>query len=216
MSGETVTTLQQYGFHLYGMLVVQGSPVAKPVVWFESTTFELSTTLTWTEEYHAYTSRTEVIPRGHIDAAASYPIDLGQVLEVNNPMGIGQVSSEGGTEGAICVVNLTTSRLTCGIAQTDPDGSVGPICAFPLLGNNMDEMVPIEKVFLMFSSIPIDTGTVIEQAYGPGVLIDLTGVGKRAVSYDADNGWSWEDQAGWALSYPPNQKLVPLLIQPRT
>jgi len=55
---------------------------------------------------------------------------------------------------------------------------------------------------------------VLEQAYGPGILIDLTGVSSRSVNYDADNGWTWQDQATWAISYPPNQNLVPLLIQP--
>ncbi|HEX2209649.1 MAG TPA: hypothetical protein VHG93_18355 [Longimicrobium sp.] len=214
LTGETVSTLQQYGYKLYGFRVVQGSQGAMPVVWFQTTTFELSNTIEWTEEYQAYTSRSEVIPRGHINAAAAYPADLGQVLQVTNPMGIGQVTKQGGTEGAICIVNLTSSRFTCGISQAQPDGSFGPICAFPLLGNNMDEIVPIEKIFLMFSSVPLNTGVVLEQAYGPGVLIDLTGVSSRSVSYDADAGWSWPDQAAWAISYPPNQNLVPLLIQP--
>lgn len=214
MSGDTVGTLQKLGYKLYGFRVVQGSPGAKPVIWFQTTTFELNNTVQWTEEYQAYTSRSEVIPRGQIDAAASYPADLGQVLQVTNPMGIGQVVKEGGSDGAICIVNLTSSRFTCGISQAQPDGSFGPICAFQLLGNNMDEIMPIEKIFLMFSAVPLNTGVVLEQAYGPGVLIDLTGVSSRAVNYDADAGWTWPDQASWAISYPPNQSLVPLLIQP--
>ncbi|WP_420127574.1 hypothetical protein [Longimicrobium sp.] len=214
LTGETVATLQEYGFSLYGFRVVAGSPGAKPVVWFQTSQFELTNTISWTEQYEAYTSRSSLIPQGQIDTAASYAADLGEVLQVNNPMGIGEVSEVGGTAGAICIVNLTSNRFTCGISQTRPDGSSGPICAFPLLGNNMDEIIPIEKVFLMFSSIPLNTGVVLEQGYGPGILIDLTGVGSRSVTYDADGGWAWADQADWAKSYPPNQNLVPLLVQP--
>jgi hypothetical protein len=215
LTGETVDALQEFGFRLYAFRVVGGAVNAKPIIWFQTTTFELSTTISWTEDYQAYTSRSDIIPRGHIDASASYPLNIGEVLEVTNPMGIGEVRAEGGTEGAICVVNLTSTRLTCGISQTQPDGSQGPICAFKLLGNNMDEMIPIPKIYLMFSSIPLDTGAVVEQAYGPGILIDLEGVNTRCVRYDADASWSWDENEGWATSYPPNQKLVPLLIQPR-
>lgn len=214
LTGETIQALQQYRYRLYGFRVVEGTTNARPLVWFETDTFEPNTTIRWTEEFQAYTSRSAIIPRGEINASASYPIQPGQVLQVTNPMGIGEVSGEGGRADAICVVNITETRLTCGLSQTRPDGSLGPICAFTLLGNNMDEMIPIPKVFLMFSSQPVNIGAVLEQAYGPGVLIDLTGASTRSVRYDADAGWSWDGQAGWATSYPPNQALVPLLIPP--
>lgn len=214
MTGESVRTLQELGYSLFGFRVVQAAKSAKPVAWFKSDFFELTNVIDWMEEYEAYTSRSQVIPRGHIDTAASYPIDLGEVLEVNNPMGIGEVSHAGGTDGAICILNKTSQRMTCGIAQGTPDGAINPICAFPLLGNNMDEIIPIQKIFLMFSSRPLNTGVVLEQSYGPGILIDLTGVSSRSVKYDADSGWTWDNQADWATSYPPNQDLVPLLVQP--
>ena len=213
MTGDTVTALQENGYSLYGFRVVQASGSARPVAWFKSDFFELTNTIDWTEEYAAYTSRSKVIARGHIDTAASYPIDLGEVLEVTNPMGIGEVTHEGGTERAICILNKTETRLTCGISQATPDGLMNPICAFTLLGNNLDEIVPIEKIFLMFSSKPLNTGVVVEQSYGPGLLIDLTGVDTRSVSFDADKAWTWEDNAGWATEYPPNQNMVPLCIE---
>jgi hypothetical protein len=214
MTGETVRTLQELGYSLYGFRVVQGSPSAKPVVWFKSDFFELTNSIEWTEQYEAYTSRSQVVSRGHIDTAASYPIELGEVLAVNNPMGIGEVSHQGGSDGAICILNKTSQRMTCGISQATPDGPISPICAMPLLGDNMDEITPINMVFLMFSSRPLNTSVVVEQSYGPGILIDLTSVSTCSVSYDADAGWSWE--AGWVVSYPPNQNLVPLLVRPPT
>ena len=215
MTGDTVTTLQTNGYSLYGFRVVSASKGAKPVAWFKGDIFELTNTLAWDEQYEAYTSRNEVASGVKIDTSASYPIDMAEILEVNNPMGIGEVSHTGGTEGAICILNKTNQPLTCGISQPAPQGGgTNPICAFPLLGTNMDEIVPVEKIFLMFSAKQIDTGVVVEKAFGPGVLIDLTGVDSRAVKYDANAGWSWDGDAGWATVHTATQNLVPLVIQP--
>jgi len=97
-------------------------------------------------------------------------------------------------------MNLTTHEAT-------------PLCAFPLFGNNMDVIIPIEKVLLMFSTTPVNTGTVIEQSYGSGLLIDLTAENHRSVGYDINKGWSWGGYS-WAQSVPPSAELVPLLIEP--
>jgi hypothetical protein len=217
MSGETVTSLSQNGFSLYGFQVVQSSSGGSPTVWFQTNDFALNTAIVWSVNYQAYTSQSQIIPQGTITADASYPADLGQVLTVSNPMGIGDVSDTTGTgamQMGISIINQTTTPFTCGISQQQPSGGFGPICAFPLFGNNMDVIVPIEQVFLMFSSIPVNTGTVIEQAYGPGILINVTDPNTQSVSYDINQGWSWAEMASWAQAYPPNQSLVPLLIQP--
>jgi hypothetical protein len=109
------------------------------------------------------------------------------------------------------VVNATSTPFSCGISQLQSDGTYAPLAVFPLFGNNEDEMVPVEKVFLMFASSTIDTGTVIEKSFGSGILIDLTGAPSRSVSYDLN--LSWNDRQGtWGTVFPPNTSLVPLLI----
>lgn len=64
----------------------------------------------------------------------------------------------------------------------------------------------------MFSTTPVNTGTVIFQAYSPGVLIDLTGVNSRSLAYDINAGWIW-DGGAWARQIAPAENLVPLLIE---
>jgi hypothetical protein len=217
MPGDTVTALMDNGFNLYGFQVVQSSAGGSPVAWFKTTDFALTTAITWEVGYQAFTSRSQIRPTVQIVAEASYPTELGQVLTVSNAMGIGEVAQ--GTPlqtvpSGISILNTTSTQFTCGLQQQQPGGAFGPICAFPLFGNNMDVIVPIEQVYLMFSSMPINTGSVVEQAYGPGITINLTGSPTQTVAYDINGGWSWADNASWAQKYPPNQSLVPLIIQP--
>jgi hypothetical protein len=136
---------------------------------------------------------------------------LGQTLNVTGKSGTGNVTTNG-ISGAISITNQTTSQLTTGISQQNPMGRSTSMCAFPLFGNNRDVIAPIEQVALMFANQKVDTGTVIYQAFGPGIFIDLTSDPEREVSYDINQGWSWNGQA-WAQTIPSNADLVPFLIQ---
>ncbi len=217
MSGDTVNKLGENGFNLYGFKVVQSTAGGMPVVWFQTKEFALNTQIKWTESYQAYTSQSEISPMVTIVAEASYPADIGQTLAIANGMGIGEVSDTTGTgamKQGISILNNTNEQFTCGLSQQQPTGGYAPICAFPLFGNNLDLIVPTEQVYLMFSSLPVNTGSVTEQAYGPGILINLTGTNSQSVNYDINQGWTWQDQGHWAKTYPPNQNLVPLLVTP--
>jgi hypothetical protein len=86
------------------------------------------------------------------------------------------------------------------------------VCASPLHGNMLDVVAPVEQVLLMFSSSPINTGTVVYKASSQGLLIDLRSAAQRTVQFDINKGWSWGGGA-WAQSVRPNTDLVPLLIQ---
>lgn len=217
MQGDTVTSLSDNSFSLYGFQVVQASAGGSPVAWFQTRDFALTTNIAWEVGYQAYTSRSDIKPSLKIVAEASYPADLGDVLTISNAMGIGEVGqgspSQAKTNG-ISILNTTNSQFTCGLQQQQPGGGFGPICAFNLFGNNMDVIVPVEQIYLMFTALPIHTGAVVEQAYGPGLLINLTESHTQTVSYDINGGWSWAENGSWAQKYPPNQSLVPLLIQP--
>jgi len=198
---------------------VQSSGGGSPVAWFHTQDFALTTAISWEVAYQAYTSRSEIKPTLQIVAEASYPASPGDLFTVSNTMGIGEVGQGNSTQtrpDGISILNTTNTQFTCGIQQQQPNGSFSPICAFQLFGNNMNVIVPIEQIFLMFSSMPINTGAVMEQAYGPGLLVDLTESPTQTVSYDINGGWTWADSAPWAQKYPPYQSLVPLLIQPLT
>lgn len=209
MSDATVDALTQDGFSLFGFKAVQGPPSGVPLVWFSTTHFSQQSVVTWSESYEAYTStNTQLTPSTQISASASYPITLGEQLTINDIAGTGVVV-EGPDEQAIAIFNGEKAQFSCGISQQQANGSFLPICAFPLIGQGEDLIVPIEKVLLMFSTAPVNTGTVIEQSYSSGVLVDLTGQPQMSATFDINDGWT--DAPGLTL-VQPNTQLVPLLI----
>jgi len=214
MSTETVESLMQGNFQLYGFKAVQTTMGGgAPLVWFSTQTFSTSTAVTWMEQYQAYTSSQAISGNVTIDASFSVGIGLDQTLSITDSTGTGTVSS-GGVTSAISIENSSGQEFTCGISQT-VDGSSAPVpmCAFPLFGMGLDVIAPIEKVLLTFATQPLNTGSVIEQTFAPGFLIDLTGApnNTRSVSFDINQGWS-NGSAIWASQVPPNSNLLPLLI----
>jgi hypothetical protein len=211
MNDDTVGQLGKDQFSLYAFKAVSGPGGGVPLVWFSTTDFSEQTVVTWTESYEAYTStNTQLTPNAKISASASYAINLGEQLNVTTPEGTGVVV-EGSDPQAITIDNLTSTEFSCGISQQQADGSFQMLCAFPLIGQGEDELVPIEQVFLMFSTTPVNTGTVIEQSVSSGVMVDLTGQSQMSVTFDIHNGWT---AAPGLTLCPPNTQLVPLLINP--
>jgi len=211
MLQDTADTLCAQNYQLYAFKVVNGPSNGLPVVWFSTSTFGLSTAITWSESYRVFTSRSATVgPNTKVLVDNDYDAALGDLLTVNSPTGTGVVT-DGGPAGAISATNITSTAFSCGISQLQSDGTYAPLALFPLYGNMEDEMVPVEKVFLMFASATVDTGTVIEKSFGSGIMIDLTGAATRSVSFDLNNGWS-DSHGTWGTLYPPNTSLVQLLI----
>jgi len=207
MSVETVQALHNAGFFLYGFKAVEGPATGRPLVWFKNDTYSAVTNIVWEEVYQAYTSSSQIIPGGRVTGSFFIDIDPGQTLEVGVG-GVGFVTPDGDPD-AITIENTTTTEYTCGISQLE-EGEQKTLCAFPLFGMNADLIVPISKVLLMFSTDPVDTGTVIMQAYSPGLLIDLTGVEEREVGYNINGTWTYNSL--WAQPVSNGTDLVPLLI----
>lgn len=213
LDATTITDLVNGNYQLYGFKAVQTSQGGgAPLVWFASKNFMAATVVSWEEQYQAFTSLSQIISGGQIVASSPYDITLDQTLNVG-ANGVGNVV-EGGTALAISIFNTTTQQFTCGISEMQ-NGVPLPLCAFPLYGNGMDVIAPIERVLLMFSTLPVNTGTVIEQAYSQAILIDLTGDNQRVVSFDINTGWNWGGFS-WAQAIPANANLIPLLIESPT
>jgi hypothetical protein len=209
----TINDLVTGNFKLYGFKAVQTSQGGgAPLVWFATQNFMAETVVDWEEHYQAFTSLSQIISGGKIVASSPYDITLDQTLNVA-ANGVGTVV-EGGTPLAISINNTTNTQFTCGVSEMQ-GGSPLPLCAFPLFGNSLDVIAPIEKVLFMFSTVPVNTGTVIEQAYSQGILIDLTGDNQRSVSYNINKGWDWGGFS-WGQAIPANANLVPLLIEAPT
>ncbi len=213
MAQATVTALADDDYYLYGFKAVKvPGGRGTPLVWFSTSRFGLKTELNWAEQYQAYTTSAQIVPGGRITATNAYDIGLGQTLNVTGTDGTGSVDTQKGTPAAISIDNLTTTQFTTGISQTQPDGTVSPMCAFNLFGHHVDRIAPIEQVLLLFSNERAGPGTVIEEAYSEGLLIDLTAGNSRTVQYDINTGWNYGG-ATWGTPVPPQADLARLLIQ---
>ncbi|AUX43502.1 uncharacterized protein SOCE26_049510 [Sorangium cellulosum] len=212
MSAETVRALSASGFSLYGFMAVGGSDRAGlPLVWLQTSDYSLRTEVSWTERFEAYTSFGTVARGASIHAAASYAIAAGETLEVEDAKGTGTVV-RGGVPGALSIENRTVTPLACGLAPAQ-GGVSSPSCVFPLHGNNLQILVPVQRVLLMFSVVQIPPGTAIGRASGPGILIDSEGARERAVAFDIDAGWS-AGGSTWAQQVTASANIVPLLVIP--
>ncbi len=211
MDAHTVSALSAGNYSLYGFKAVQSSVGGgAPLVWFQSNKYGTSTNVGWEVQYQAYTSQSDIIPGGEITGLSPYNIDLAQKLSITTPQGTGSVGA-GNTPLGIEILNETTTPVTCGISEV-VEGKAEPLCAFPLYGNGLDSIVPIQKVMLTFATKQVNTGTVIEKAYSQSILIDLTSANSRTVTFDINNGWSW-GQFAWAQSVAANSNVAPLLIE---
>ena len=213
MDPETIRRLANGRLQLHGFKAVRTTQGGgAPLVWFRSEEYSTSTRVSWETSFEAYVSRQQITSSTVIDAQNKKPIDLGQTFVVTDKHALGQVKG-GGRPGAISIHNKVKKDFTSGISQVQGDES-RPLCAFPHLGGNLHVLTPVEKVFLMFSSLPLNTGTIIQQSITPGILIDLTGApgNTRSVSYHYNNDWSW-DGGVWGQRFDANANLVPVLIE---
>ncbi|WP_114392480.1 hypothetical protein [Oleisolibacter albus] len=209
MSPNTVSSLKSAGYSLYGFKAIKTSiQGGVPLVWFATKNYLVSTNVGWQEDYQAYISTTTIAPNTKIVSSNAAGVDLGDTMTVD-PSGNVLVTTDG-TPGAISIVNASSVPYTCGISQ-EQNGSFTPMCAFPLFGNMLDQMMPVEKVLFMFATNQVDTGTVIYRAYSQGLTVNLTGTTSRTVSFDINTGWS-ADGAAWASLVPPNADMLPILI----
>ncbi|MCK8679990.1 MULTISPECIES: hypothetical protein [Streptomyces] len=212
MSPETVQQLAQGNYKLFMFKAVQSAVGGgAPTVWAATTQYSTSTSVAWTEDYYAYASMEEIQNGVDFSSSDTEAIDLGQILQVSG-QAVGSVV-DGGTPGAVTVQNTVTTPFTCGLAQPNPTGGglPTPICAFPLYGLNLDLIVPLEKVALVFAAAPYQEGMVIESSIGPAVLADLTLSNNISLGYDINNGWSW---TGNQASDIPSDQFIETLIVP--
>lgn len=209
MPTTTVQTLKLDGFALYGFKAVQSSQQGAPLVWLRTDQLMSSTQVAWTDDYQAYTSTNQIMPGGQIMEQFAARISPGETLQIQRG-GTGMVMPQG-TPNAISFLNQDFSQYTVGISQQH-DGRFSPLCAFPLAGNMMSVITPIQKVLLMFSPVQANPGTVVMHSSNPGLLIDLAGTNQRSVSFDINTGWS-SGGGSWGQQIPANTDLSQLLLQ---
>jgi hypothetical protein len=222
MTATTVTALVASKNYLYASLAVQSSDRAgRPLIWQQNQSYSTNTIISW-DGYQAYTSSNQILEQTVINVGFYADIAPGQVLSVGTG-GTGTAGA-GGPAGDVSILNTTKTQFTCGLSRVDQEGSFLPYCAFPLYGLNLQQITPLDKVLLTFSTEPLPPGTVIGSALGSlgvvrlasytsSLLVDLTRADERDVTYDLNAGWSW-DGSSWAQLILAGADLVPLLIEP--
>jgi hypothetical protein len=210
MSAQTVSILQKSGYYLYVFKAVRASAGAVPTVWMQAQGFTEQTSVTWVQQYAAYTAPSAPLSDGQqVTPMASYAIDPGMTLEVNTDYGTGQIVASG-TAGAISITNLTSTQFTCGISQACDSGE-NILCALPIFPNYLTVLQPVEQVLLLFATQAAYPGTVADRAFAPALLVDTSG-GPRTVSFDIDTAWQG-NTAPWATQYPAQTNIQQLLIK---
>jgi hypothetical protein len=212
MNEETVTKLKNAGFKLFGFKAVSVSLAGGlPLVWFKSENFLSNTNVRWEEQFKGYISSQTRPAAGTVIYAScvNKTVDLGQTMVVDD-VGTCSETTTKGTKGAISILNNGSHEWTCGINQI-VNGKPQALCAIPLYGKNLDVVTPVQKVFFMFATSPVEVGTVIIQSFSSGALIDLTGVESREVEYDINKGWL-PTTATWMQLKAAQTDLTPMLI----
>jgi len=211
MSQQTANDLQDGGFTLCGFKAVGASQRGgQPLVWFTSTALGQLVSVKWAGQYEIYTSHTPIAPGVTITDTNAYPANLGQCLNVTDPAGTGTIVN-GTAPTALEITNTTSAQLTAGIGQA-VYGAANMLCAFPLYGNTMGVMQPIEQVALLFTTQPVNPGMVLEQAFAQGILLDLTTNPNATITFDINNGWSGSNVPTQPV--PAGTPLASLLIIP--
>lgn len=211
MSQETVDALSQSNYSLYCFrAALCWDKAGVPLVW-KKQNYSLSTVLEILEVYEAYTSHQQFKPGTEINPGNSYPINIGQILEVQKAAGTGEVKPNG-TAGAISIYNKTQTQFTCGISMK-ADDSFNPIIALPLFGDKTQVIIPVQKILLLFSTRQVKAGTAIVKAESISILIDLTESQEntRTVNYDINKGWDWGGGV-WAQTFTASTNLTQVLI----
>jgi hypothetical protein len=210
---ETLSPLVRNNFSLVGFKGVQGAREGRPVVWFETTKYLEETNLTWVEDYHAYISEEVKLEKGTvITAQDTCSIKLQQLVTADRDgLGVPEPSALPG----IAIRNVSTQGFTCGLAQVPPSqaGTLPqPLCAFELLIDATEVIVPAERVVLFFAKDEVKTGAVEEFAFTNAVLIEFGAETSKDVTYDTSRG-GWQEGSG-VTPIPADTDLVSILIHP--
>lgn len=209
MESDTVNTLKDQGFQLYAFRAVKGPSTGKPVVWVVDDDLQNTITIDWTVQYGAFISSQSSAAGTRITNRTDKKTDLGQAFIVDNA---GHVNVGPGTPGTITIDNEFTKKYTCGISEFK-DGVYNPLCAFDVLPKFSDLITPIQQVALMFATPVIKTATVIEVSVGPGIVMDVTDMNDRNVSFDILSGWKPDTEEG-TVHFSSGDPMNPLLINP--
>jgi hypothetical protein len=216
LDGDTANILAQNKFTLYAFQAVKTNITGWPTVWFSSDAIAPNMVLNFDLTFEVYTSlQTNVAPPQVVMPGASYAIDIGGTLIVEQPTGTGTVSTTG-TTGRIAIDNHTTTQFTCGLSQAGSSLQqqlvATPICALPLFGQTITLIEPQNQVLLVFESGPRKIGQTVSQLSASSLLVSMDDSTTRTIKYSINTNWS-KNTENWATIYSACQDLQGVLTK---
>lgn len=207
--------LKKDGYSLYAFKSVETSGSGGVTVWYTLDSNDLlsKNEVSWTDDYEAFNSISNIENNVQIIAGNSLSAQLGNLISISTNGNLSK--STDGFQGSISYINNASKMYTVGYIQNVKESN-NITCAFNILGGNASRIiVPVNKVALIFSPASIELGTVINKAMSSGILIDLEGAenNMRDVTFKTSDGWTSNTQT-WASNFISFTDLRTLLIQP--
>lgn len=216
LDDETLKALSE-GFQMQVFKGVKSAAYASalPTVWLTvpQEKFSSSVDITWAEEYGGYFSHTMVQPGIHVDSSTGKPMEPGQTMILHSD-GSSTVSSADGVPGAFTFESKRTETWTCGLMSKGNGGALSPVCAFPQYGPIANFIMPYQRILILFTQMPLSTGTIVKTAVTTSVTITLSPQMPTAtVPYNINTGWT-VDGSQYQTANPPHFKIASALIVP--
>jgi hypothetical protein len=212
LNDTTLTALQNGGFQMQVYKGSMSNAKGQPVVWFTLNEFSSTVSVTWADSYGGYFSNTLVENKATIVISTSSGMQPGQIFTLNSN-GSGSLTSGGPAED-YTFESLIQSERTCGLTTSASGSQPAAICAFPQYAT-LDNMVqPYEKVLILFTQTPLNTGSVVQTAVTQSISIVMApSEPSFTTSFDINTGWNI-DGSSQAVVNAPNFTLAPDLIIP--
>ncbi|MEU7023345.1 hypothetical protein ABZ990_22160 [Streptomyces sp. NPDC046203] len=191
LTPETQKQFSEGNWSLYGFKAVSagGATNGRPVVWFGTSDLLETVTVDWQESYGTFIATGHEIPSGVIKTSTKRDIKLGQVMTVS-AKGSVSLSTTNAVAGSISVKSEATKLYTTGVSQTNVNGEMLPIAAFPLHGQTTVVMKPMNIVLLTFANTDLSNSLVKETAIAKSVIVDMTENAKPVnIGYTINVGW---------------------------
>ncbi|AFY41399.1 hypothetical protein [Nostoc sp. PCC 7107] len=200
MDSTTRQYLQNKGYSLYVFKGVDAGKGAQSTVWVSVTGDALynqsKIDISWQENLYIGETTSQlqngVVVSGTNPFVTSdniQPVSLGnnyiyEGVQWNpNPTQSGQPSAFTIENSPSIVNNFYVSQKV----DTDPDYIV--VQSITGAGGSAS-FIPIETISMVLSTQSINKGTIITQAFSPGLIITLVGITSTNISYDTNKGWN--------------------------
>jgi len=193
--------LKSKGYTLYVFKGINAGSGATSTVWITISGNQLydqsSNIITWYEDYYVGEESTEIENGASISGTNPYispnnitSVSLGQNYIWPGSSWNPQAGNQP-TETAFTIQNNEPVINNFYVSQKVEGGPTDYIVVTEIAGSGgVGQFTPIETFAMILSTQSQSTGTMITEAFSPGVIVTMTGITSAALSYDSGTGWN--------------------------